>query len=76
MKHVSLPAVYDDDLAEYLNNLGLLSDLQAGLLRCKFCEDTVTLDTLHALLPDSGTISLVCSRVTCIKHLLRFLSEK
>lgn len=71
-----LHAVHDDDLKVYLDSLGLLSDLQAGNLRCKFCNNSVNFLTLHALLPDSGTIRVICSCPDCIKKLMQHLNER
>ncbi len=76
MPEKALRAVHDDDLPAYLESLGLLSDIKAGRLRCKFCDDPVTLVNLHALFPDSGAVRLACSKPDCIKQLMGYLSER
>ena len=72
----SLMAVHDDDLADYLDGLGLLPDLQAGLLRCKVCDDVVTFDTLHSLVPENGAIRVICSKSACVHEHMRLLSSE
>jgi hypothetical protein len=69
-------AVHDDDLETYLKSLGLFFDLQAGRIKCKFCRQPVTVDTLHALLPESGAIHAICSRPECVKLLMQHLIDK
>ena len=71
-----LRAVHDDDLEKYLESLGLLSDVQAERLRCKFCESPVNLTTLHALFPQSGMIHVVCSKPECIRALMQYVSQR
>lgn len=62
-------AVYEDDLLKFLTNIGILSDIRAGRMPCKFCGDPVSLNTLHAVFPESGTIFTVCSKSSCIMEL-------
>ena len=64
-----LRAIYDDDLLEFLKNLGVLHDIQAGRMRCKFCREPVTLETLLAVLPESGSVRAICSGPSCSKQL-------
>ncbi len=65
-----LRAVYDDDLIPLLKNLGLLTKIERGRVRCKICREAVTLDTVHAMFPESGTIHIVCSKPNCITELI------
>ena len=75
-KRERLHAVHDDDLEQYLISLGLIGDLRAGRLHCKFCGDAVTLATLDALLPESGSINVVCTKPACQKEMMRLLGER
>jgi hypothetical protein len=76
MAKSTLRAVHDDDLETYLQSLGLLSDVRAARLKCKFCRQPVTLATLHALLPESGTIHVVCANADCVKLLMQYLDQR
>ena len=72
----SLKTVLDDELADFLASIGVLADLKAGRLKCKYCTELVTLDNFHAIFPDSGNISVVCSSLECSKALNDFLYEQ
>lgn len=65
-----LSAVYDDDLTLLLKNLGLLTKIERGRVPCKFCREAITLDTLHAVFPESGAIHIVCFKPDCITQLV------
>ena len=69
MSNTSLKAVLDDELAEFLESIGILGDIQSGNMKCKFCEVVVTLENFRAVFPDSGNIAVVCSKPEC-SHLL------
>lgn len=75
MKREGLPAVHDDDLLELLNNLGLIGPLERGEVRCRFCETTVTADSLGAIFPAHGSVWVVCSEADCLQKLLRDRDE-
>jgi hypothetical protein len=70
-----LQAVFDDDLQEFLESLGLWGKLQRGDLRCKFSGTTITVENLHSLFPQSGRIQLVCDAPDCIRRLTELLNE-
>ena len=70
MEKGTLRAVHDDDLDELLGALGLYSDFVHGKLKCAFCKDPITVDNLHSLFPDSGTIKLSCNQPQCVDSLL------
>jgi len=72
----SVRAVHDDDLRAVLEALGLAGPFERGELHCKFCGDVVTWDTLQSLLPDSGSIKLVCNKPECGKLLLQYINER
>lgn len=62
-------AVHDDDLDAFLESIGLKRKFQAGELKCKFCGDPITGENLLAILPQSGTIHVVCSKPSCQQQL-------
>ena len=65
-----LHAVYDDDLTEVLEALGVFSDFAGGRLRCAQCGDVITEENLYALYPDSGQVKVVCHKADCIAGLV------
>jgi hypothetical protein len=62
----SLTAVFDDDLAGLLASLGELQAVEAGERRCKFSGDVITVNNLHAIFPESGSIKCVCDKPACV----------
>jgi hypothetical protein len=68
-------AVHDDDLQPFLHSIGALHDLKEGRLHCKFCDDTLSIDSLQAIIPASGGVSYVCNRPTCLRLLMSYLEE-
>jgi len=61
-----LKAVHDDDLTSFLASLGELDAVQRGERRCKFSNDVITLQNLHAIFPESGSIKYVCDKPACV----------
>lgn len=71
-----LKAVHDNDLEGLLDSLGLSSKLKAGELKCAFCKEIMTIENLHSIFPDSGSIKLTCSNPDCVKLLMARMEEK
>jgi hypothetical protein len=67
-----IQAVHDDDLEIFLASLGILRDIQSGNAKCKFCGQSVDIDSIQAIFPDSGSISLVCNREQCLRQFLEY----
>lgn len=65
-----LKAVYDPDLEDLMERLGLLGRFNAGSLHCSSCKDQITRDNLHAFFAHGGQIKVSCSRPECIRILL------
>lgn len=42
-------AVYDDDLIPMLEKLGFLTQIEAGEVKCKYTDEKITLENLHAI---------------------------
>lgn len=71
MDRKTLRAVHDDDLVAFLRHVGLLDDLQAGRVVCRYCEDPLNLQTLEAIYPEHGQIRAVCSKPSCLLRLAK-----
>lgn len=74
-KRATVSAVHDDDLDAFLKSLGVFPDVAAGRTRCKFCGDSVNLETLSAVFPESGDIKFVCSKPVCMTLLAEYHIE-
>ncbi len=71
----TISAVHDDDLIGFLSGLGVLADVKYGKAACKFCRQSVTLDNLIAVFPESGDIKFVCDRTGCLSKLAEHRTE-
>ena len=71
----TIAAVHDDNLAEFLAGLGVLTEVTNGKARCKFCHGPVTLDNLIAVFPESGDVKFVCDRTGCLPSLTEHRAE-
>lgn len=72
----NLNAVHDDDLEALLSKLNLLDKVKNGMVRCKFTKEIITLDNLHSIFPEEGSIKLVCNSPEAIKLLSEYINEK
>ncbi|PIV95975.1 MAG: hypothetical protein COZ16_04875 [Flavobacteriaceae bacterium CG_4_10_14_3_um_filter_31_253] len=70
-----LRAVHNDELIELLDRLELLDKLKNGELKCKFTDTIITLENLHSIFPESGSIKLVCNSPEAIKNLSEYVNE-
>lgn len=64
-----IKAIYDDDLIAFLQNIGIYAKLEAGKIRCCFCDEVVSLENFLGVFPDAGKISVACNHPACIKKL-------
>lgn len=71
-----LNAVHDDDLIALLKSLNLLEKIKNGEVKCKFTKEIITLDNLHSIFPEEGTIKVVCDTPEAIKSLSEYINEK
>jgi len=69
----TLRAVHDDDLVEFLDRVGILEDLKAGRVSCRYCQELLDLESLEAVYPEQGQVRAVCSEPSC---LLRFATDR
>lgn len=70
-------AVHDVDLVDVMDELGLLADLDAGILGCEECEDPVTLKSIFALVPTrDNKVAVICTRPACVSMLHQHLQQE
>jgi len=70
-----ISAVHDDDLVHFLEGIGVLAEVKSGRATCKFCRQSVDLNNLIAVFPESGDIKFVCDREGCLADLAEHRSE-
>lgn len=64
-----IKAVYDSDLPELLNSLGVLEKVKNGKVNCVYCGDAVNLDNLEAVFLKNKEVKFICSKPICISKL-------
>ncbi len=70
-----IDSVHDKDLLKILDGLSLLNKFKSGKLKCKFCNETVSLENLHSFFPEAGKIKFACDKSDCVKKLYDLLRE-
>jgi len=65
----TIHAVYEEDLDEFLEELGLTEPLTQGRLSCLACQKTVTRETLGCIFPLDGEIAACCDGPACLEQL-------
>ena len=68
-------AVHDNDLAEFLDSMGLLQKMESGECQCVVCTTSVNLDNLSAILPKNNNIHLVCDKPQCISQIETIIGD-
>lgn len=69
-------AVHDNDLEVLLIKLNLLEKINRGELKCKFTKEIITLENLHSIFPEEGTIKLVSDSPEAIKLFSEYINDK
>lgn len=70
MKNNHLQAVHDDDLSTLLISLGVYDEVCAGRHSCHFCQQSITLKNLGAIVPLNGNIEFSCDNPLCLKSMV------
>lgn len=58
-------AVYDDELEDVLNNLGLLSKIENNEINCHRCNCKITKENLGVIKNENGAIHIFCISTSC-----------
>ena len=69
-------AVHERDLDNLLQRLGVKEKFENGDFKCKFCEETITKQNLHSILPESGGINFICDKPACVIAFTEYTAEK
>lgn len=66
-------AIYEDDIEEFLTNLGLIEDLEKGDISCAFCGTKITKENLQCILSIEGEIKFCCDELECYTKALEIV---
>lgn len=72
----SVAAVHDVDVEILLSSLGFRDDFSSHNLRCAFCAEVLSQESIGAINPAGSRIDLVCDRPRCIRQLLAQLNSE
>lgn len=72
----AIKAIYEDKFQLFLRNIGVYENVMSGTEKCKFCNQTITLDNIASIFPESGTIKFVCDNPECIRKMNNYFNEK
>jgi len=73
-KRKNVPAVFKEDLAQFLKKAGEFESVSAGEKYCLVCDKIVTMESIQLVIPKNGRIhGYVCDDPVCIE---RFNVEK
>jgi len=75
-KHFEISAVHEENLLELIKGLDLLKDLEAGIIRCKFCGKKITPQNLQSLYPENNEVIFVCDNIECFEQALKDSSRE
>ena len=64
---VDLTAVWDEDLHDLLESLGILEDLTSRKTYCAICGRKVDVDNLGTIIPTTKAVQLTCDDVNCVQ---------
>ena len=70
VKNDEINCVHDDDLEKLLKSLGVYEDVVLGNFNCLFCQKTITMENIDAIVPYEGTVQFTCDCEECHKKLL------
>lgn len=59
--------VYDDDLTDFLQSVGLYENIQNGHEKCCVCNEVVDIDRVQGIIKMKKKYRVVCDKKTCIE---------
>ncbi|MBU3918841.1 hypothetical protein KKC63_02975 [Patescibacteria group bacterium] len=65
MREKEIQAIYDDDLPQFLANLGLKENFDNGKIKCEFCGDIITIENFFGIFSNGKTIKFCCKKEKC-----------
>lgn len=69
-------ALYEGDLRSFFARFGLEEKFVAGQMKCKFCDKPVDTTNIYSILPESGSINVVCNVSECVTKFLNYSKEQ
>lgn len=68
-KSTKVKMVYDSDLNNLIESLGIKKKIENGDFSCRFCSVPITHENLGAIQKDSGELKFICTKLECLSKL-------
>lgn len=65
MGEKEIQTIYDEDLPQFLAQLGLKEEFDNSKIKCEFCGDTITMENFFGIFSDSKEIKFCCKKEIC-----------
>jgi len=65
MQNIEINAIHESELEEFLNNIGILADINKGIIKCVYCGEIITINNFHCVFPSNGEIFTCCESTSC-----------
>jgi hypothetical protein len=65
MQDIEINAIHEMELKEFLNNIGILEDINKGMIKCIYCGEIITINNFHCVFPLNGEIFVCCENMAC-----------
>ncbi len=73
MGNEEVSLLFEDDLDEFLRQIGLYDDFYSGKIKCPICGKTITKKNLGIIATRNGKPFFICDSIQCIS---KFLGEE
>lgn len=70
MANDTIDLVYEENLDELLDKLGIKEAIDDGKFNCLFCGDKILRENFYSLFSDEGEIKICCDKPSCNEELL------
>jgi len=66
VNRTTIAAVLNKDLIVFLESLGELDKVNAGEVRCEYCNRIITLDNIQNIFPENNEVKYCCNNSLCL----------
>ena len=71
-----IKAIHDNKLEQFLRSIKVYDNIINKTAKCKFCSESISLENLYTVFPESGAIKFACDKPSCIANMNNYLNEK
>lgn len=68
-RRTRVKAVYDSDLKNLIDSLGITQEIESGKYNCKFCNTIITFENLQAIQKEGGELRFICTKLECFSKI-------